>query len=308
MKVSPWLVPAFAGVTLLAVLTAPFLIADNSLAQAMFGIITIGMSTSIGVWASWNYSKNVCKERLTRYGLIGWRNIDGLSVKVRQQIQIGTQIDNVLESWLLDIDSAKLAWRDLLQDAFELQERLLVERDEVAIQFTQKIASATDVSEKQKLEGHMRLAMARIENKAPLPLPKDEEVDCPNCDSPVRFPLGTQLNSSFWLICNACNATFPARRQANGVVFANPTALKLSVTKPCPLCNTPINLRVSPTKDVHFLFTCFKCSVPIQCDGTWSQLEVSLAGLHQKPMLPSDGSTGLDNSNSDNSNSEAPSV
>ena len=97
------------------------------------------------------------------------------------------------------------------------------------MQFKQKIASATDASEKQKLEGQMRVAMAKIENRAPLPLPKDEEVDCPNCDSPVRFPLGTQLNSSFWPICSACNATFPAHRQANGVVLANPTALKLSL-------------------------------------------------------------------------------
>ena len=299
MKVSPWLVPAVAGVTLLAVLASPFLISENRLAQALFGIITTGLSTSIGVWASWNYSKNACNGRLTRYGLLGWRTIDGLSVKVRQQIQIGTQIDNVLESWLHDIDSAKLAWRDLLQDAFELQEKLLVERDEVAIQFTQRIASAADAREKQKLEVQMRVAMSKIENKAPMPISKDEEVDCPNCDSPVRFPLGTQLNSSFWPICASCNATFPVLRQANGVVFANRMALKLSITKPCPLCNTPINWRVSPTKAVHFLFTCNRCSVPIQCDGVWSQFEVSLAGKQNQPTLPSDGPTGPANSNSD---------
>lgn len=297
MKEGPWLVPAVAGVTLLAVLTAPFLIAHNSLAQAMLGIITTGVAVLIGVWASWNYSKIVYKERLTRFGLLGWRCIDSLSVKVRQQILIGTPIDHVLESWLLDIDNAKLAWKEQLRDAFELQERLLVEREEVANQFKQKIASATDASVRQKLEGQMRIAVAKIENKALLPFPKDEEVDCPNCSSPVRFPLGTQLNSSFWPICSACNATFPAQLQANGAVFANPTALKLSVTKPCPLCNSPINWRVSPTKAVHFLLTCSNCSVPIQCDGTWSQFEVSLAGKHYKPMLPVDGSTGSDNNN-----------
>lgn len=276
IAVKKYFIPIIASLTAIAVLCAPFIIGNNSLAQALFGIITTAISTSIGVWASWNYSKNSDKERMTRYGLLAWRNIDGLSVKVRQQLQIGTPIDDTLESWLLDIDSAKLAWRDLLQDAFELQERLLVERDEVAVQFKQKIAAADDVAEKQKLEGEMRVAMAKIENKAPLPLTAQEETACINCAADVRFPLGTQSNASYWPICGSCNATFPVHRQSNGAILANPTALKLSVSKPCPSCSTRINWRVSPTKPVHFLFTCFRCSAVLQCDGTSSQFEVAL--------------------------------
>ena len=127
-----WFVGIAGFITLGAIFAGPFVISTNSLAQGFFGLLTTAVATGIGIWASWRYSKSSDRERLTRYGLLAWRNIDALSVKVRQQIQIGSANPDVMESWLLDVDQAKWAWRDLLRELFELQERLQLEREEIA--------------------------------------------------------------------------------------------------------------------------------------------------------------------------------
>ncbi len=100
------------------VLLGPFMFSGNSAAQALYGTLITAVSTTIGIFASWHFSKNADKdtknaekERLTRYGLLAWRNVDALSVKVRQQIQRSSAGRETLESWLLDIDGAKLDGR-----------------------------------------------------------------------------------------------------------------------------------------------------------------------------------------------------
>lgn len=170
-----WIVVVIALFTIVGgVVAAPFLISDNSPAQALFGIITTAISTFVGVWASWNYSKNSDKERLTRYGLLAWRNIDALSVKVRQQIQYGSANSETLESWMLDVDIAKLAWMDLLHDVFEVQGRLKLESEEVSLEYKKKINAAADGRVKEELFGELMLAKTRIQSRAPLPIVEKE--------------------------------------------------------------------------------------------------------------------------------------
>lgn len=261
-------VAVIALLTFVAILAGPFLITTNSLAQALFGIITTIISTSIGVWASWNYSRNSDKERLTRYGLLAWRNIDALSVKLRQQIQQGSARTETLESWLLDIDGAKWAWKDLLREVFELQERLTLEKEEVSLEYKTKISSAADQGEKEKLESELRLAMARIRNKAPLPILEDETVSCPNCGSSVKASLGSEAGSTTWPECVGCSALFPIHRRTEGEIVVNAEAMKLPVTKACPKCGNEITWKVPFAKPVHFLYRCSNCEQSIQCDGT----------------------------------------
>lgn len=165
-----WIVGVIALFTIVGVVAAPFLIAGNSEAQALFGIITTVISTSVGVWASWNYSKNSDQERLTRYGLLAWRSIDALSVKVSQQIQYGSAKKETLESWLLDVDNAKWAWMDLLHDVFKVQERLKLESVEVALEYKKKINATPDGQQRDELYSELMLAMTRIQSRAPLPI------------------------------------------------------------------------------------------------------------------------------------------
>ena len=171
-----WVVVVFALLIFAGIVVAPFFI-DNNLAQALFGIITTAISTFVGVWASWNYSKNSDKERLTRYGLLAWRHINALSVKVEMQIQQGSVINETLKSWLLDIDDAKLAWKDLLRDVFELQERLMREKDEVVIEYKTKYKSIVDEEALDKLDTEIKHEFARIQNLAPLPIPVEKELN-----------------------------------------------------------------------------------------------------------------------------------
>ena len=272
-----WPVVVIALLAFAAILAGPFLISTNSLAQALFGIITTIISTSIGVWASWNYSKNSDKERLTRYGLLAWRNIDALSVKLKQQIQQGSARTETLESWLLDIDCAKWAWKDLLREVFELQERLMLEKEEVALDFKTKINSTADQGEKEKLESELRIEMARIRNKAPLPILEDETVSCPNCGSEVKTSLGSESGSTTWPECAGCRALFPIHRRSEGEIDVNAEAMKLPVTRACPKCSGDITWKVPTTKPVHFLYRCSNCDQSIQCDGTSKTFSVVAA-------------------------------
>jgi transcription elongation factor Elf1 len=265
-----------AILTFAAILIGPFLISDNSVAQALFGIITTALATGIGVWASWNHAKSADQERLTRYGLLAWRNIDALSVKLRQQMLHGSAKPEVLESWLLDIDGAKWAWRDLLREVFELQERLTLETEEVALEYKQKIGSATDETERIKLENEFRLAMVRIRNRAPLPIAEKELVDCPNCGAEVAATLGSENGSTTWPECDRCGALFPIHRKSDGEVSVNAEASKLLVKDDCPSCGAPQSWKVPSHKPVRFLFRCTQCDRSMQCDGTSQEFRVSV--------------------------------
>lgn len=263
--------------TLMAILVGPFLIQGNAVAQALFGVITTAIATSVGVWASWKYSRSSDKERLTRYGLLAWRNIDALSVKLRQQIQHGSARAEVLESWLLDIDGAKWAWKDLLREVFELQQRLTLETEEVSLEYKNKISAATSESEKEKLINEFKVALARIRNRAPLPIDEKETVSCPNCGADVNSNLGTEVGATAWPSCDGCGALFPIHRKSGGEVTVNSDALKLPVTKECPSCKAALSWKVSATKPVHFIYRCPSCEAQLQCDGTATAFTVKKA-------------------------------
>lgn len=263
---------------LIAILVGPFVIDKNNLAQAMYGLLTSAIATGVGVWASWNFSRNSDKERLTRYGLLAWRNVDALSVKVRQQIQIGSANTDMLQSWLLDIDQAKWGWRDLLRELFELQERLELEREEVSQKYKNQINATENEIERKKLEGQSRLELAKISARAPLPIPEKQQVDCPNCGKAVQFTLGTDPGASAWPTCDGCNAFFPVHRKSETEVVANADAVKLPVARDCPHCAAANQWKIPVSRPVHFLFRCASCSKPMQCHGTASDFTATLPG------------------------------
>lgn len=270
-----WSMAGIAALTLIAILVGPFLIADNTVAQALYGIITTAIATCIGVWATWKFSKASDKEQLTRYGLLAWRNIDALSVKLRQQIQHGSARAETLESWLLDIDGAKWAWKDLLREVFELQARLTLESEEVAQEFKRRLEATTDEAEREKIHDEFRIALARIQKQAPLPIEGKEIVSCPNCGADVTATLASDVGSTSWPDCEGCGAIFPIHRRGDGEVSVNSDAMRIPVTKECPHCAQPITWKVAATREVHFRYQCNHCERPMQCDGSAENFRVS---------------------------------
>lgn len=259
-----------------AIIIGPFVIGANSLAQALYSLLTTGIATAIGVWASWNYSRNSDKERLTRYGLLAWRNVDALSVKVRQQIQTGSANTEMLQSWLLDIDQAKWGWRDLLRELFELQERLELEKEEISQKYKDKIETAESDEERRKLENQSRLEQAKISARAPLPIPDKQQVDCPNCGKSVAFTIGSEPGASAWPTCTGCNALFPVHRKTDTEVAANGDAVKLPTKAHCPHCKAENEWKVPANRSVHFIYHCTACKQPMQCQGTSTAFSASV--------------------------------
>ena len=262
-----WVVGIASVILLAAILGGPFLISTNSLAQGLFGLLTTAIATGIGVFASWQHSKSSDKERLTRYGLLAWRNIDALSVKVRQQIQIGSAKPEVMESWLLDIDQAKWGWRDLLRELFELQERLQLEREEVALRYKEKIDAAENEQERANLEKKLRLELAKISGRAPLPIAETEKVDCPNCGNSVAVVLGGEVGATAWPSCKGCGALFPVHRKSEQEITVNADAMKLLTKRACPHCGADQEWKIPANKSVRFLFSCPTCHGTMQCEG-----------------------------------------
>ncbi|WNK21302.1 hypothetical protein P1P91_06410 [Halomonas piscis] len=257
----------FGGVLLGAILGAPFLIAGNSLAQSMFGLLTTVTATAVGIFATWKYSQKTKQEELTRYGLLAWRNIDALSVKIQQQIAEGEARTDVLESWLLDVDQAKWAWRDLLRELFELQKRLEAEREEVAIKYKAKMDEASSEADRRRLERELRVELAKIGGKAPLPLRETEDVLCPNCGQDVQTMIGSDVGSTSWPNCGGCGATFPVHRKGDSEIVVNEDAVKLPVNGECPHCGAEHTWKVPAERSIRFRYTCNQCDEGIQCLG-----------------------------------------
>lgn len=265
-----------AVVVLILVLAGPFFTKDNTVATSLYGLITAALATGVGIWASWKYSQNSDKDRLTRYGLQAFRNVEGLSLKVKQKVQAGSADVETLESWLYDIDQAKWSWKDLLRDLFELQERLKLEQEEIGQRFQRRIDSTTDPTERKRLEEERGLEIAKIGSKSPLPITTYETVDCPNCGQMVTIQLNGEAGASAWPTCESCGALFPIHRLADSRIYINDEALKVPVSKQCPNCSFSNTLKVPPLKEVHFRGRCKQCGENFQCDGNANNLEVSL--------------------------------
>lgn len=265
-----------AGVVVaVLVIAGPFITKNNTVAASLYGLITAALATGVGIWASWKYSQNSDKDRLTRYGLQSFRNVEGLSVKVSQKIQSGSADVETLQSWLLDIDQAKWSWKDLLRDLFELQERLKLEQEEVAQKFQRKIDSATDPSERKRLEEESRLEIAKIGAKSPLPISSYESVNCPNCGQRVSVQLNGEVGASAWPTCESCGALFPIHRRADSEILVNEDGMKLPVAKDCPSCSNRIILKVPSVKSVEFRGKCNQCHESFQCEGNAQKLVLS---------------------------------
>ncbi|MEA5390904.1 hypothetical protein VB738_06480 [Cyanobium gracile UHCC 0139] len=262
-----WKYVICGAVVLVLVVAGPFITHGNALASSLYSLITAAVATGIGIWASWKYSKNSDNERLTRYGLQAWRNVDALSVKVSQQIQAGSAGAEILQSWLLDIDQAKWSWRDLLRDLFELQERLKLEQEEVAQKYKFKIESAKDPIEKQRLEDESRIEIAKISAQAPLPISGLQNAECPSCLKNVSFPIGPEIGASAWPLCDSCGATFPVHRKGESHIHVNADAVKIPVARECPYCKHSNILKVPKNKSVKFNSRCVNCSRLFQCEG-----------------------------------------
>jgi transposase-like protein len=257
------------------VIGGPFFTKDNPLATSLYGLVTAAMATAVGIWASWKYSQNSDKDRLTRYGLQAFRTVDSLSIKVSQQIQSGSADINTLQSWLLDIDQAKWSWKDLLRDLFKLQERLELQQEEVALKFQKQIDSAKDPNERKRLEEESRIEIAKIGSQAPLPISAFESISCPNCGSSVSAKLSGEVGASSWPTCESCGAMFPIHRKANSEILVNQEAMRMPVEKSCPECKATNTLKVPVSKDVSFKIKCTQCHATLQCDGNSQDLAVS---------------------------------
>jgi len=130
---------------LLFIIGGPLLLAGNPEAQALLGILVALMTTVASIVATRAYARAQAQDQLTRYGLQAWRNLDALSLKLTKRIGTDGVDTFPLEEWLLDVDQAKLAWRDLLREVFELQHRLESETEEVALRTRVNITATFQV-------------------------------------------------------------------------------------------------------------------------------------------------------------------
>jgi transposase-like protein len=264
-----------AAVVAALVIGGPFFTNGNALATSLYGLITAAMATAVGIWASWKYSQNSDKDRLTRYGLQAFRTVDSLSIKVSQQIQSGSADINTLQSWLLDIDQAKWSWKDLLRDLFKLQDRLELQQEEVALKFQKQIDSAKDPNERKRLEEESRIEIAKIGSQAPLPISAYESINCPNCGSSISAKLSGDVGASSWPTCESCGALFPIHRKVNSEILVNQEAMRIPVDRSCPICQATNTIKVPVSKDVSFQIKCSHCDSILQFDGNSQDLAVS---------------------------------
>lgn len=273
-----WISVGVFGTAIVAtVLAAPFLIGGNAVGQSLFGLLITLLTTLIAVFASRQYSKREAQGELTRYGLQAWRNLDGLAIKLSKRIESSDVGDPQLEQWLLDVDQAKWAWRDLLREVFDLQKRLELETEEVAAKFKREIGEAADPALKEQLESEQKLALAKLSAKAPLPLRVPAKTRCPSCSSDVVAQVGESAGDTAHAQCTRCGARFPVHRQADGSVFVGGQAERVKIAVACPACSEPISIAAPWGESVEFVRTCPHCQTHYRFVG--SAKEQSLADL-----------------------------
>lgn|GEM_PF-6432605 len=196
---------------------------DDRVGQILAGLLTAIITTLVSVFATYHSSNaaqsRAAKDELTRYGLLAWRNLDSLQLKVRQELeQTKPENSKTLNGWLLDIDQAKWAWQDILREVFDLQERLQAETYELARDYKEKIGAAKP-SDRLKLEAEKQAHFARLITSSPLPLKIPAEVSCPNCSNPVAIMIGQNTGDTSTLRCPTCRRGFHAHRAADGSLF-----------------------------------------------------------------------------------------
>jgi len=194
-----------------------------------------------------------------------------LAIKVSKQIGGGEVRDDTLDEWLLDLDQAKWAWRDLLRRVFELQARLERETDEVSIKYKSQIALAHNPEAVSQLESLQRLELARLESQAPLPIRFPIEVACPRCATILTARLGKGPGESAWPTCTNCLLRFPIHRDAGGAHKYGGQWGRTELDVECPSCHRPNRFNVPQGERISFEQTCVSCRTHISFEGTAEQ-------------------------------------
>lgn len=257
-----------AALVALAMLAGPFVMRENELAMGLFGVVVALATTLLSLWGSKWYAEASARDELTRYGLQAWRNLDSLQIKVSQQVGDVDLDDRVLAGWLLDIDQAKWAWKDLLQEVFTLQARLEKETSEVASRYRAQIEAAQTPEAKGELESKLAAELASIASKAPMPLRIPVDVVCPNCRAQVTASLGQSTGDTAWPVCGACQRRFPVHRQADGGIEIGGSPSKTELEVKCPGCQGDISLSVPRDRSIAFVTVCPACRTHVQFKGS----------------------------------------
>jgi hypothetical protein len=205
------------------VVGAPFL-PDRS-AQILAGVLTTVVTTFVGVYATYHSasasSRRIFNEELTRYGLLAWRNVDSLEIKLQAALQQPgpTLARDSVKEWLLDIDQAKWAWQDILREVFDLQQRLQAETYELAQEYREKIRSTQDPFERHRLAVEQQVKLVSLASSSPLPIRVPIDVRCPNCGADTAVSVGPNSGDSDTTRCSACRRLFHAHRASDGRLF-----------------------------------------------------------------------------------------
>jgi hypothetical protein len=265
-----WVIPAVAVLLVLVavlVFVMPFVLVGNASAQIFAGIVLTILSTLASVICTYFYSRQQHQDELTRYGIQAWRSLDALAIKLSQHVGDDTWDSDTLRGWLLDVDGAKWAWRDLLREVFELQSRLEEEKDEIATKFRQQIEQADSPSARMQLETEQSRALRQLAARAPLPMSLPEEADCPNCGTHLAADLGTASGDTRWVTCGNCDCRFAIHRQADGTVKIGAAARWRVFSEACPSCGDDVKLSVPEGRHVEFATKCNGCGHHLQFSG-----------------------------------------
>jgi len=277
-RVHPAVVATIAAILTISLVVVPFLLKNNQEAQILFNLVVVIVTTLISVYFSLHSARAQSQDELTRYGLQAWRNLDSLSVKVSKQLGRGAADERSQQEWLLDVDQAKLAWRDLLREVFELQSRIEAETEEIAYKYKLELAEAKTPADRLQLEQKQAIEIAKKQKDAPLPLKVPVKVTCPKCESEVVGLIGQNSGDTAWLLCDHCNVPFGVQRVGEsirvGSTFFGPDQ-DVALLLECPACKERQEINVPATRQVEFGKQCRRCKAYIAFKGNASNFEVS---------------------------------
>ncbi|KAB2888131.1 MAG: hypothetical protein F9K32_17565 [Desulfobulbaceae bacterium] len=275
---SYWWLALIAAVIFIGSAASPFVFSNNPQATAVFSVLLTFITTTASILATKYYAKMDYQNTLTRYGLQAWRNLDSLAIKVEKAINRDTIESFQLEEWLLDIDRAKLGWRDLLQELFALQERLEKESSEIAVRYQEQLKSASTPEEVNKIQKEREDALAEKSAKAPLPLRLPVSVPCPECGTEQTGLLGTNSADTGWILCVKCNVKFAVHRAIDGSVRVGGTLKgpKKDTPLTCPDCNYENSIDAKKTAGI---ILCDTCNTHILYSGSKGKFKVESLGV-----------------------------
>ncbi len=274
-----WGVLISALIIIIGSASAPFIFSNNPQATAVFGILLTFITTLLSVLATKYYAKIDYQNTLTRYGLQAWRNLDSLAIKVEKSINRDIVEGFQLEEWLLDIDRAKLGWRDLLQELFALQERLERESSEISIKYQEQLDAASTPEEVTKIQKEREEALAEKSAKAPLPLRLPVTITCPKCQNEQSGLLGSNPNDTAWILCNECGVKYAIHRLLDGSVRIGGTFKKITkkiIRICCPDCSCE---NFIDNKKPAGIIICDECNTHILYSGTEDKVKIENLGV-----------------------------